>query len=59
MGIHAIVNPKGDIIAGPLENEEGILYAELDLSVILSSKRLFDVTGNYSRPDVFTFEINK
>ncbi|MHA1592279.1 MAG: carbon-nitrogen hydrolase family protein [Candidatus Heimdallarchaeaceae archaeon] len=58
-GNSCIVNPKGDIIAGPLENEKGILYAELDLSEILSSKRLFDVTGNYSRPDVFTFEINK
>ena len=42
-----IVNPKGDIIAGPLEREEGLLIT--DLSEIVESKRLFDVTGHYSR----------
>ena len=58
-GNSCIINPKGDIIAGPLEKEEGILYADLDLSEIISSKRLFDVTGNYSRPDVFTFDVKE
>lgn len=58
-GNSVIVNPKGDIIAGPLKNEEGILYAEIDLSEILSAKRLFDVSGHYARRDVFKYDVNR
>jgi nitrilase len=59
IGNSCIVNPKGDIIAGPLTAEEGILYADLDLAEIIESKRMFDVSGHYSRPDVFSSQINK
>jgi nitrilase len=58
-GNSCIINPRGDIIAGPLSNRQEILYADLDLSLIAKSKRMFDVTGHYSRPDVFRYEINK
>lgn len=54
-GNSCIIDPKGRIIAGPLEAEEGILYAEIDLNVITEAKRMFDVVGHYSRPDVFNF----
>ncbi|NND15595.1 MAG: carbon-nitrogen hydrolase family protein, partial [Eudoraea sp.] len=33
-GNSCIINPKGQIIAGPLEAEEGILYAEFDVCLI-------------------------
>ena len=56
-GNSCIVGPNGKILAGPLEAEEGILYAELELDQIVASKRMFDVVGNYSRPDVFDFKI--
>lgn len=56
-GNSCIINPKGQIIAGPLEAEEGILYAEIDLDMITEVKRMFDVVGHYSRPDVFNFSI--
>ena len=42
-----IVNPLGGIIAGPLYDEEGILYASLDMSEIITSKLDFDVIGHY------------
>jgi nitrilase len=58
-GRSCIVNPKGEIIAGPLEMKEEILYAEIDLDLITASKRMFDVAGHYARPDVFKFEINR
>ena len=58
-GNSCIINPKGEIIAGPIEGEEGILYAEMDPDAILASKRMFDVTGHYARPDVFQFDINR
>lgn len=56
-GNSCIINPKGQIIAGPLEAEEGILYADIDLKTIIEAKRMFDVVGHYSRPDVFNFSI--
>ena len=56
-GNSCIINPKGQIIAGPLEAEEGILYADIDLNTIIEAKRMFDVVGHYSRPDVFNFSI--
>ena len=56
-GNSCIINPKGQIIAGPLEAEEGILYADINLDLITEAKRMFDVVGHYSRPDVFNFSI--
>lgn len=59
VGNSCIIAPNGKIIAGPLEAEEGILYADIDLDQIIKVKRMFDVTGHYSRPDVFHFSIKK
>ena len=56
-GNSCIIAPNGKIIAGPLEAEEGILYADIDLNDIIAAKRMFDVVGHYSRPDVFKFEV--
>ncbi len=58
-GLSCIVNPQGDIIAGPLKAEEGILYAEVDHKLIAAAKRSFDVAGHYARPDVFQFLVNR
>lgn len=57
VGNSAIIAPNGKILAGPLEAEEGILYAELDLKEIIKSKRMFDVVGHYARTDVFSFKV--
>ncbi len=49
----AIIEPsQGNVIAGPLYGEEGMLIAECDLRVGLHAKRWFDVAGHYSREDV-------
>jgi nitrilase len=47
-----IVGPTGDLLAGPLYDEEGILVADCDLAAALHAKRYFDVVGHYSRADV-------
>jgi nitrilase len=48
-----IVEPTaGDVIAGPLYGEEGILTADCDLRLGLHAKRWFDAAGHYSREDV-------
>jgi nitrilase len=49
----AIVEPdEGEVIAGPLYGEEGIVIADCDLRMGLHAKRLFDAVGHYSREDV-------
>jgi len=58
-GNSCIVDPKGQFLAGPLNEKQGILYAELNMNEIIEAKRMFDVAGHYSRPDVFNFSINK
>lgn len=57
VGNSCIINPKGHIIAGPIEAQEGIIYADIDLREITEAKRMFDVVGHYSRPDVFNFSL--
>ena len=59
VGNSCIICPKGQIVTGPLEAAEGILYADIDLNMITEAKRMFDVVGHYSRPDVFTFSVKK
>nr|P10045.1 RecName: Full=Nitrilase, bromoxynil-specific [Klebsiella pneumoniae subsp. ozaenae]AAA25057.1 bromoxynil-specific nitrilase [Klebsiella pneumoniae] len=39
--------------------EEGIVYAEIDLSMLEAAKYSLDPTGHYSRPDVFSVSINR
>ncbi|MDX1828120.1 MAG: carbon-nitrogen hydrolase family protein [Lutibacter sp.] len=58
-GNSCIISPNGKIIAGPLEMEEGIIYADIDFDEIIAAKRMFDVVGHYSRPDVFDFKIRR
>ena len=58
-GGSSIISPFGEVIAGPLFNEEGILYADLDLNDITRSKYDFDVVGHYARPDVFQLVVNE
>jgi nitrilase len=49
----AIVDPQwGEVIAGPLFDEEGMLFADCQLSRGLQAKRWFDAVGHYSREDV-------
>jgi nitrilase len=48
----AIVDPSGDVIAGPLHGEEGMVVADCDLRHGLHAKRSFDVVGHYSRAEV-------
>ena len=48
-----VVEPRnGKIIAGPLYDAEGIVFADCDLRATLHAKRTFDVVGHYSRKDV-------
>ena len=52
-GNSAIVGPEGEILAGPLIGQEGIVYAEIDPARARAVRYKFDPVGHYSRPDVF------
>jgi nitrilase len=58
-GNSIIVDPNGEIIAGPLHEEEGILYAEMDLKMLHGSKWNLDVAGHYARPDAFELTVRQ
>jgi nitrilase len=54
----AVIEPlSGEVIAGPLYDEEGIVEADCDLRVGLHAKRWFDSVGHYSRQDVLVREL--
>jgi nitrilase len=56
-GDSAIVAPGGKLVAGPLRNETGILYADLDAASIDNARRTLDVAGHYARPDLFSLQV--
>jgi nitrilase len=58
-GGSVIVNPLGWVLAGPDFSGEKILTADLDPGEIAEGKFDLDVTGHYSRPDVFRLEVNE
>ncbi|OUS30727.1 hypothetical protein A9Q98_04265 [Thalassotalea sp. 42_200_T64] len=58
-GDSLIVAPGGEVVAGPLSKEKGYLIFDIDAELALTSKRALDVAGHYSRPDIFTLEVNK
>ncbi|HIL42405.1 MAG TPA: carbon-nitrogen hydrolase family protein [Gammaproteobacteria bacterium] len=58
VGDSVVVAPGGDIVAGPLTKEQGILYADIDVSQSSAAHRKLDVAGHYSRPDIFKLHID-
>ena len=58
-GDAVVVKPFGRIAAGPLRREKGVLFAEIDPELARRSRRSLDVTGHYSRPDIFRLTVNR
>ena len=56
-GDSAVVAPNGKFVAGPMRNEMGILYADIDLEQVGSARRTLDIVGHYARPDIFRLEV--
>lgn len=57
-GNTTIVDPDGNIIVGPLIETEGILYADLDVTIAHRARRKFDPVGHYARPDIFSLQVD-
>ena len=56
-GGSCIIDPRGEVIAGPVSGEERILIAEGSLDLVRAVKSAVDIGGHYSRPDVFEFNV--
>jgi nitrilase len=56
-GGSVIVSPLGEVLAGPVWEEERILRARLELRQVTRARFDFDPAGHYARPDVFRFEV--
>lgn len=52
-GGSVIIDPFGNEVVTPLWDKSGILFADLDLDLVIKGKMDFDVTGHYARSDVF------
>lgn len=58
-GDAVVYKPFGGVLAGPMHREKGLLMSEIDVSAARASRRKFDVSGHYARPDVFKLSVNR
>jgi nitrilase len=58
-GDAVVYKPFGGVLAGPMRREKGLLFAEIDVQAASASRRKFDASGHYARPDVFTLSVNR
>ena len=57
-GGSGILNPAGEYVAGPLYDEEGIVYGEIDLDLIPLRKAAIDTTGRDSMPQTISLNVD-
>ena len=58
-GGSSIIDPLGNVLVGPVFNEEALLTSQLDMDALVRAKLDFDVAGHYARPDVFSLRVNE
>lgn len=57
-GGSCIISPMGEVLAAPVFGREAIVTAGIDLDDIKRAKFDLDLSGHYSRPDVFRLSVN-
>ncbi|MCB5364346.1 carbon-nitrogen hydrolase family protein [Pusillimonas sp. CC-YST705] len=54
-----VIGPDGRLVGEPLIDDEGIVYAEVDLGRCVQPRQMHDITGHYNRFDVFDLRVNR
>jgi predicted amidohydrolase len=54
-----IFGPNGQLVAPPLIDDEGIVYAEIDLNQCIEPKQYHDIIGAYNRFDIFKLSVDR
>ena len=57
-GDSIVISPDGEVASGPMRQESGILYCEIDRQKVGTARRALDVAGHYARPDIFKLHVN-
>jgi aliphatic nitrilase len=52
------IGPNGAVIGTPLIDDEGIIYADIDLEKCIQPKQMHDILGHYNRFDIFDLRVN-
>ena len=52
------IGPNGAAIGTPLIDDEGIVYADIDLEKCIQPKQMHDILGHYNRFDIFDLRVN-
>lgn len=55
--LSGVFGPDGQMVAGPLIDDEGILYADIDPAAGTEAKQMHDIVGHYNRFDVFQLTV--
>jgi len=58
-GGSVIVDPDGKILAGPVTEAEGILYADIRDDQLVGPRWQLDIAGHYARPDIFELIVHR
>lgn len=52
------LGPNGATIGDPLIDDEGMIYADIDLAKCIQPKQMHDILGHYNRFDIFDLRVN-
>ncbi|MCC8980035.1 carbon-nitrogen hydrolase family protein [Bradyrhizobium acaciae] len=54
-----VIGPDGRLVGEPLIDDEGIVYADIDLERCIQPKQMHDIVGHYNRFDIFDLRVNR
>jgi nitrilase len=54
-----VIGPDGRLVGEPLIDDEGIVYADIDLERCIQPKQMHDIIGHYNRFDIFDLRVNR